>query len=58
MPIKRIDIDERKIDAIFRELDQCNLPGATVGIEIGDKPQCRKGLGLDLKHFGGVIHGH
>src|SRR5437762_7756253 len=44
----RLDVafDERKIDAIFAELNQCHLPGAAVGIAIGGKPVYRKGFGL------------
>jgi CubicO group peptidase (beta-lactamase class C family) len=41
-----IDLDERRIDAIFAELDQCHLPGAAVGIAIDGKPTYRKGFGL------------
>jgi CubicO group peptidase (beta-lactamase class C family) len=41
-----IAFDEKKIDAIFTELDQCHLPGAAVGIAIGGKPVYRKGFGL------------
>jgi len=41
-----IDFDERRIDAIFSALDQCQLPGAVVGIAIRGKPVYRKGFGL------------
>jgi D-aminopeptidase len=41
-----VDFDERKIDAIFAELNQCGLPGAAVGIAIGGRPVYRKGFGL------------
>lgn len=41
-----IEFDERRIDAIFAELDQCHLPGAAVGIAIGGTPVYRKGFGL------------
>jgi len=38
--------EERKIDAVFAELDQCQFPGAAVGIAIDGKPVYRKGFGL------------
>jgi D-aminopeptidase len=38
--------EETKIDAIFAELDQCQFPGAAVGIAIGGRPVYRKGFGL------------
>jgi D-aminopeptidase len=38
--------DERRIDAIFAEVDQCRLPGAVVGIAIDGRPVYRKGFGL------------
>src|SRR5438128_1835507 len=38
--------DEKKIDAVFADLNQCHLPGAAVGIAIGGKPVYRKGFGL------------
>jgi D-aminopeptidase len=41
-----VTFDEAKIDAIFAELDQCQLPGAAVGIAINGKPVYRKGFGL------------
>jgi D-aminopeptidase len=41
-----VDFDEKRIDTIFAELDQCHLPGAAVGIAIGGKPVYRKGFGL------------
>jgi D-aminopeptidase len=37
---------EEKIDAIFAELAQDQLPGAAVGIAINGKPVYRKGFGL------------
>ncbi len=47
-PVRKlaVDFDEKKIDAIFADLDQCRLPGATVGIAIDGKPVYRKGFGL------------
>ncbi len=41
-----VEFDERRIDAIFAELDQCRLPGVAVGIAVGGKPVYRKGFGL------------
>jgi CubicO group peptidase (beta-lactamase class C family) len=41
-----IAFDEKKIDAIFADLDQGQLPGAAVGIAIGGKPVYRRGFGL------------
>lgn len=42
----RARFDEAAIDAIFSEVDQCRLPGATVGIAIDGVPVYRKGFGL------------
>jgi D-aminopeptidase len=41
-----VAFDERKIDAIFADLNQCHSPGAAVGIAIGGRPVYRKGFGL------------
>jgi CubicO group peptidase (beta-lactamase class C family) len=41
-----VEFDERKIDAVFADLDQCHLPGAAVGVAIGGRPVYRKGFGL------------
>src|SRR6202022_3356579 len=41
-----VEFDEKKIDAIFAKVDQCQMPGAAVGIAIGGKPVYRKGFGL------------
>jgi len=41
-----VEFDERKIDAIFSQVDQCHKPGAAVGIAIDGKPVYRKGFGL------------
>jgi len=38
--------DARAIDAIFADLNQSSLPGATVGIALEGKPVYRKGFGL------------
>lgn len=41
-----IDVDEKRIDAIFADMNQCHLPGAAVGIAINGRPVYRKGFGL------------
>jgi D-aminopeptidase len=41
-----VEFDEKRIDAMFAEIDQCQLPGAAVGIAVGGKPVYRKGFGL------------
>jgi D-aminopeptidase len=41
-----VGLDERKIDAVCTDIDQCCLPGAAVGIAINGKPVYRKGFGL------------
>jgi CubicO group peptidase (beta-lactamase class C family) len=41
-----VDFDERKIDEIFANLDQCHAPGMAVGIAIRGRPVYRKGFGL------------
>jgi D-aminopeptidase len=41
-----VEFDERKIDAVFGELDQGHRPGAAVGIAIEGEPIYRKGFGL------------
>jgi CubicO group peptidase (beta-lactamase class C family) len=41
-----IAFDEKKIDAIFAQVNQCHSPGAAVGIALGGKPVYRKGFGL------------
>jgi D-aminopeptidase len=43
---RAVDFDERRIDAIFGEVNQCHLPGVAVGIAIGRTPVYRKGFGL------------
>lgn len=40
------EFDEKKVDAVFAELDQCRLPGAAVGIAVHGRPVYRKGFGL------------
>lgn len=45
-PPVAIEFDPKKIDTIFRELDQCVLPGAAVGIAIHGRPVYRRGFGL------------
>lgn len=41
-----VAFDEKKVDAIFAELDRGSLPGAAVGIAIDGQPVYRKGFGL------------
>ena len=41
-----VTFDEKKIDAIFAELNQCHLPGAAAGIAISGRTVYRKGFGL------------
>lgn len=41
-----IEFDEAKVEAIFKEFDQCQLPGVAVGIAIRGRPVYRKGFGL------------
>ena len=41
-----VEIEERRLDAIFAKLNQCHEPGAAVGIAVGGKPVYRKGFGL------------
>lgn len=41
-----VDFDEKKIDAILSNVDQCHQPGAAVGIAIDGRPVYRKGFGL------------
>ncbi len=45
-PDLAVEVDERSIDAIFAEFDQCHLPGVAVGIAVGGQPVYRKGFGL------------
>ncbi|WP_292674441.1 serine hydrolase [Mesorhizobium sp.] len=40
------NFDEKKIDAIFSQIDQCHKPGAAVGIAIDGRPIYRKRFGL------------
>ena len=41
-----VSFDEKKVDALFAEFDQCQLPGVAVGIALAGKPLYRKGFGL------------
>lgn len=41
-----VSFDEAKIDALFADLNQSQLPGAAVGIAIDGMPVYRKGFGL------------
>lgn len=40
------ELDEKKIDALFADVNQCHLPGAAAGISINGRPVYRKGFGL------------
>jgi D-aminopeptidase len=41
-----VELDEGRVDAIFAELDHCQLPGVAVGIGVRGTPVYRKGFGL------------
>ena len=41
-----VSFDEKKIDAIFSQVNQCHRPGAMAGIAIDGRPVYRKGFGL------------
>jgi CubicO group peptidase (beta-lactamase class C family) len=41
-----VKLDERRIDALFTDLDQSHLPGVLVGIAIHGRPVYRKGFGI------------
>jgi CubicO group peptidase (beta-lactamase class C family) len=41
-----IRFDEKAIDTLFRQVDQCHLPGAAVGIALHGRPLYRKAFGL------------
>ena len=41
-----VKFDERKVDAVFSEFDQCRFPGVAVGIAVGGTPIYRRGFGL------------
>ena len=41
-----VGVDEERVDAIFSHIDQCQLPGAAVGIAVRGRPVYRKGFGL------------
>jgi len=51
----QVRFDEREIDRIFAEINQCYFPGATVGIAIKGKPVYRKGFGLANMEFPVVL---
>jgi D-aminopeptidase len=44
-PKVSVELDEKKIDALFSPLNQCHLPGAVIGIAIGGEPVYRKAFG-------------
>jgi D-aminopeptidase len=41
-----VQFEEKQIDSIFAKLDQCHLPGISVGVAVGGKPVYRKSFGL------------
>lgn len=45
---RKVDVtfDEKTLDGVFTELDQCHLPGAAVGLAIDGRVIYRKGFGL------------
>lgn len=43
---RRVHFDERRVDEIFVDLDQCHLPGVAVGVAVRGVPLYRKGFGL------------
>ena len=46
MPTSAVDFDEKKIEEICKELNQCHLAGGAVGIAVGGRVVYRKGFGL------------
>jgi D-aminopeptidase len=60
MPSKTVAIafDEKKIDAIFADLDQSHLPGAAVGVSIDGTPVYRRGFGLANMELPVVLSPH
>lgn len=45
-PRVRPDFDAAAVDAIFRDIDRCSLPGAAVGIALNGVPIYRKAFGV------------
>jgi D-aminopeptidase len=43
---RAVSFDEKKVDAILSEFNQCELPGAALGIALNGRPLYRKGFGL------------
>jgi D-aminopeptidase len=41
-----VEFSERKLDAVFADINQCQLPGAVVGVAVGGRPAYRKGFGV------------
>ena len=41
-----VDLDESRIDTVFREIESCHLPGVAAGIAVGGAPLYRKAFGL------------
>lgn len=43
---RAVEIDGKKLDAVFAGVNQCQLPGAAAGIAVEGKPVYRQGFGL------------
>jgi len=41
-----VSVNEATVDALFTDVNQCQLPGAAVGIAVDGRPVYRKGFGL------------
>jgi D-aminopeptidase len=41
-----VECDADRLDALFRDIDQCHLPGAAVGVAVGGRPVYRRSFGL------------
>lgn len=50
-----VRFDEKQIDEIFHEVNQCLLPGAAVGIALHGVPVYRKGVGLASMELAQVL---
>jgi D-aminopeptidase len=42
----RLRIDDKQLDALFAQLNQCNVPGIAVGVGVKGRAVYRKGFGL------------
>ena len=41
-----VEFSEKQVDAVFAQLNQCQLPGAVVGVAVGGRPVYRRGFGV------------